>query len=45
MEQLLKLLENNARLTEDDLGAMLDKTHAQIHEMMELARAKGYIRG
>ena len=45
MEQLLKLLENNARLTEDDLGAMLDKTPAQIHEMMELARAKGYIRG
>ena len=45
MEQLLKLLENNARLTEDDLGAMLDKTPAQIHEMMERARAKGYIRG
>ncbi|MBQ8647479.1 MAG: Lrp/AsnC family transcriptional regulator [Oscillospiraceae bacterium] len=45
MEQLLRLLENNARLSENDLGAMLDKTPAEIHEMMELAKAKGYIRG
>ena len=45
MEQLLRLLENNARLTEADLGAMLDKTPAEIREMMDFAKAKGYIRG
>lgn len=45
MEQLLRLLENNARLSEADLGAMLDKTPAEIREMMDFAKAKGYIRG
>lgn len=45
MEQLLKLLEDNARLPLEDLAAMLDKSTAEISAMMDLARAQGLIKG
>ena len=45
MEQLLKLLENNARVPLEDLAAMLDKTPAEVSAMMDEARARGLIKG
>ena len=45
MEQLLRLLENNARLPLEDIAAMLARTPEQVAEMMDEAAAKGYIRG
>lgn len=45
METMLKLLEENARLSAEQLGAMLEKTPAEIEQMMEVAKAKGYLRG
>ena len=45
MEQLLKLLENNARLPVEDIAAMLDKSPAEIAAMMDLAKAQGLIKG
>lgn len=45
MEELLHILERNARLSLEDIAAMLDKTPAQIAAMMDEAAAKGYIRG
>lgn len=45
MEQILKLLEKNARLTAEDLAAMLDKTSEEVGAMLDEAARKGYIRG
>ena len=45
MEQLLKLLENNARLPVEEIAAMLDKSPAEIAAMMDLAKAQGLIKG
>ena len=45
MEQLLRLLENNARLPLEDIAVMLDKPVAEVAAMMDEAAAKGYIKG
>ena len=45
MEQLLKLLENNARLPLEDIAAMLDKPAEEVAALMDEATAKGYITG
>ena len=45
MEQLLRILEKNARLPIEDIAAMLDKIPAEVAAMMDEAAAKGYIRG
>ena len=45
MEQLLKILENNARLPLEDIAAMLDKSTAEVSAMMDLAKAQGLIKG
>ena len=45
MEQLLKLLENNARLPLEDIAAMLDKPVEEEAALMDEATAKGYIKG
>jgi DNA-binding Lrp family transcriptional regulator len=45
MEQLLKILEDNARLPLEDIAAMLDKSAAEVSAMMDLARAQGLIKG
>lgn len=45
MERLLKLLEENARLTAEDLAAMLDITPAQVAAQLDDYAAKGIIRG
>ena len=45
MEELLHILEKNARLPLEDIAAMMDKPAAEIAAMMDEAAAKGYIRG
>ena len=40
MEQLLKLLENNARLPLEDIAAMLDKPVEEVAALMDEATAK-----
>ena len=45
MEQLLKILENNARLPVEDIAAMMDKSAAEVAAMIDLARAQGRIKG
>lgn len=45
MEQLLKILENNARLPVEDIAAMVDKSAAEVAAMIDLARAQGLIKG
>ncbi len=45
MEQLLKILENNARLSVEDIAAMMDKSAAEVAAMIDLARAQGLIKG
>ena len=45
MEQLLKLLENNARLPLEDIAAMLAKPVEEVAALMDEATAKGYIKG
>ena len=45
MEQLLKILENNARLPVEDIAAMLGKSPAEVSAMMALARDQGLIKG
>lgn len=45
MEELLHILEKNARLPVEDIAAMLDKTPAEVAAMMDEAAEKGYIRG
>ena len=39
MEQLLKILEDNARMSVEDIAAMLNKSPAEVAAMMDLARA------
>ena len=41
MEQLLKILENNARLPVEDIATMLNKSPAEVAAMIDLARAQG----
>ena len=45
MEELLRILEKNARMPIEDIAAMLDKTPEEVAAMMDEAAAKGYIRG
>lgn len=45
MEQLLRILENNARIPIEDIAAMLDKTPEEVAAMMDEAVANGYIHG
>ena len=45
MEQLLKILENNARLPVEDIAAMMDKSAAEVAAMIDPARAQGLIKG
>ena len=45
MEELLHILEKNARLPVEDIAAMLDKTPAEVAAMMDEAAEKGCIRG
>ena len=45
MEQLLKILENNARLPVEDIATMLNKSPAEVAAMMDLARAQGHHQG
>ncbi len=45
MERLLKLLEQNGRLSAEDLAAMLDRTPAEVARQMDEAAQLGYSRG
>ncbi|MDO4615634.1 MAG: Lrp/AsnC family transcriptional regulator [Lachnospiraceae bacterium] len=45
MEELLRILENNARLPLESIAAMMDKTPEETASMMDEAKEKGYIRG
>ena len=45
MEQLLKILEDNARLPVEDIATMLNKSPAEVAAMIDLARAQGIIKG
>ncbi len=45
MEELLRILEKNARLPIEDIAAMLDKTPTEVAAMMDEAATQGYIRG
>ncbi|MBM6717350.1 Lrp/AsnC family transcriptional regulator [Gemmiger formicilis] len=45
MEELLHILEKNARLPVEDIAAMMDKTPVEVAAMMDEAVEKGYIRG
>ena len=45
MEQLLKLLEENGRLSAEELAALLGTTPQEVARLMDEYRAKGYIRG
>lgn len=45
MEELLHILEKNARMPLEDIAAMLDKTTAEVAAMLDEATSKGYIRG
>ena len=45
MEELLRILEKNARMPIEDIAAMLDKTPTEVAAMMDEATEKGYIRG
>ena len=38
MEQLLKILEDNARLPIEDIATMLNKSPAEVAAMIDLAR-------
>ncbi len=45
MERLLKILEQNGRLSAEDLAAMLDRTPAEVARQMDEAQRLGYVRG
>ena len=45
MEELLRILERNARMPIEDIAAMMDKTPTEVAAMMDDAAAKGFIRG
>ena len=42
MEELLRILEKNARMPIEDIAAMLDKTPTEVAAMMDEATEKGY---
>ena len=43
MEQLLKILEDNARMSVEDIAAMLNKSPAEVAAMIDLARVEAVI--
>lgn len=45
MRELLQILEKNARLSLEDIAAMMDVPAAEIAAMMDKAAEKGYIHG
>ena len=45
MEQLLKLLEDNARLPVEDIATMLNKSPAEVAAMIDLAPGAGHHQG
>ena len=45
MEQMLKLLEENGRLSVEELAALLNKSCEEVACMMDEARDRGLIRG
>ena len=45
MQELLQILEKNARLSLEDIAAMLDVSAAQAAAMLDEANEKGYIHG
>lgn len=45
MEKLLKLLDNNARLTTAQLATMLDRTEQEVADQIAALEQKGAIRG
>ena len=45
MEQLLKLLEENGRLSAEELAAMLNTTPEDVARMLDDYRARGLVRG
>ena len=45
MQELLQILEKNARLSLEDIAAMMDVSAAQAAAMLDEANEKGYIKG
>ncbi len=45
MQELLQILEKNARLSLEDIAAMMDVSAAQAAAMLDEANEKGYIHG
>ena len=45
MEQLLKILEDNARLPIEDIATMLNKSPAEVAAMIDPSRAPGHHQG
>ena len=45
MQELLQILEKNARLSLEDIAAMMDVSSAQAAAMLDEANEKGYIHG
>ncbi len=45
MEQLIRLLNENARLSTAQLAVMLDKSEAEVEQMIHEAEQQGIIRG
>ena len=41
MEQLLKILEDNARMSVEDIAAMLNKSPAEVAAMLDLQDPRG----
>ena len=45
MDQLIKLLKNNARITNSELAVLLDKTEEQVAADIAKLEADGVIKG
>ncbi|MEG0803909.1 MAG: Lrp/AsnC family transcriptional regulator [Pygmaiobacter sp.] len=45
MEQLLKIMENNAHLSIEEIAAMLEKTPAEVATMIDECTKQGIIKG
>lgn len=45
MDQLIKLLKNNARITNSELAVLLDKTEEQVAADITKLEADGVIKG
>ena len=45
MEQLLKILEKNARIPLEDAAAMIGKTTQEAAAMLDQAQSEGIVRG